>query len=104
VAGLILGIVSLFRSQVLPVLNFSLVLVTAGLLLLLGGSDYGTAGFCLGISGLVLGAGRGFLSGGFQPAAAALGFGLFLLGAVIFLGRPAETKQEREKWRNLNRD
>lgn len=103
-AGLILGIVSLFPAQAPPVLNFSPVLVAAGLLLLLGGSDYGAAGICLEISGLVLGAGRGFLSGGFQPAAAAWGFGLFLLGAVIFLGRPAETKQEREKWRNLNRD
>lgn len=103
-AGLILEIVSLFNIQVLPVLNFSLVLVTAGLLLLLGGSDYGTAGICLGISGLALGVGKGFLAGGFQPAAAALGLGLFLLGAVIFLGRPAETKQEREKWRNLNRE
>ncbi len=101
-AGLILGVVSLLPAQALPALKFSPVLVAAGLLLLLGGSDYGAAGIYLGISGLVLGAGRGFLAGGFQPAAV-LGFGLFLLGAVIFLGRPAETKQEREKWQNLNK-
>lgn len=102
-AGLMLEIGRLlFNPAGLPgVLSPCLVMI--GLLFLLGVADYVMAGVGLGLTALVFGAGRGFLAGGWQPAVTGWALILFLLGAVIFFGRPAETKKDVEKWKELNK-
>lgn len=82
---------------------FSFLLVAAGVLLFLGRADYELAALTLGLYALVLGGGRGFWTADWQPAPVALAAVLFLLSVIIFVGRPRETKKEREKWQELNK-
>lgn len=101
--GVGLELSPLFTNQVWLPAVFPLALVVAGLLISLEVADFAAAGFSLGLYALALGAGRGFLASGFQPKVVGWAVILFLLGAVIFFGRPKERKEDRQRWKELNK-
>jgi hypothetical protein len=93
-AGILFAVVSCLPSNFHVPLLVSLLFFVTGSLLLLAAADYGWAGAVLALYGLVAGVGRGNVW---------VALFLVFLGAVLFFGRPRETKQERDRWKELNK-
>lgn len=93
-AGIFFAAVSCLPGNFHVPLPVSLLFFATGSLLLLAAADYGWAGAVLALYGLAAGAGRGNVW---------VALFLVFLGAVLFFGRPRETKQERDRWKELNK-
>jgi len=101
-AGILLEIFFILEGHVPIPFFYSFFLFMSGLILVLGVVGYETAAFALILYALVSGAGRGILAGGFRPEVITWDLVLFFLGGLIWFSRPRETKEELEKWKNLN--
>ncbi|MDQ0286298.1 hypothetical protein J2Z49_001412 [Desulfofundulus luciae] len=77
-------------------------LALAGMLMELGAGNYGVMIPGLGFYGAAMAAGRGFLAGPVQYFPLVCGTLLVLLSFVLWQGRPRETPQELQRWKELN--
>jgi len=77
-------------------------LALAGMVVELGAGNYGVMIPGLGFYGAAMAAGRGFLAGPVRYFPLVCGTLLVLLSLALWLGRPRETVQELQRWKELN--
>ncbi|MGB9803063.1 hypothetical protein [Desulfofundulus sp.] len=77
-------------------------LALAGTMMELGMANYGVVIPGLGLYGAAMAAGRGFLGGSIQYFPLVCGTLLVLLSFALWQGRPRETLQELQRWKELN--
>ncbi len=77
-------------------------LALAGMLMEMGAGNYGVMIPGLGFYGAAMAAGRGFLAGPVQYFPLVCGTLLVLLSFALWQGRPRETTQELQRWKELN--
>lgn len=102
IAGILLEMFFILMGNASNSFLYSFFLFIVGLILVLGEAGYETAAFVLIFYALAFGAGRGILHAGFQPDVIIWALVLFFLGVLIWFSRPKETKEDLERWKNLN--